>query len=224
MCCPWTKSPPQLSDLTHWDNKLSSGLTLCTAFFCSSSSLCAALRCSSFSFCRRFFSPGPQRWQKEQAGPFSQPLVWRKAQGLQRPARWPADPMLGSSAEPGAGPAGGDGGNALLILSVPRPRHSAALTLSSVGAAYCGMLSRQCRGMLEATPSWQEGTVGNVGGSAIGGGAGCAGLARLVCKHNLLQAASNCQGRTAGLCSGAHAVIKEHGGPWVRHAVLIELQ
>lgn len=44
--------------------------------------------------------------------PLSQPLEWKKAQGLQEPAAWPAEPMLGISSEPRAGRAGGGGGTA----------------------------------------------------------------------------------------------------------------
>lgn len=63
-----------------------------------------------FSFCRRFFSPGPQRWQNWQDLLLSQPLVWRNAQGLQFPTACVAEPMLGrDSSLPEAG--GGGGGS-----------------------------------------------------------------------------------------------------------------
>merc|ERR1719221_2433383 len=68
-----------------------------------------ALRPASLSFWRFFFSPGSQRWQKEQRTPLPQPLVWKKAHGLQRPWLCPSEPALGNSAAPGAGPAGGGG-------------------------------------------------------------------------------------------------------------------
>mmetsp|Transcript_68362 Transcript_68362/g.180174 ORF Transcript_68362/g.180174 Transcript_68362/m.180174 type:complete len:185 (-) Transcript_68362:605-1159(-) len=40
----------------------------------------------------RFFSPSSQRWQKEHSSPLAQPLVWKKAQGLQCPEAWLEDP------------------------------------------------------------------------------------------------------------------------------------
>lgn len=53
-------------------------------------------------------SKGGQRWQKLQAGPFVQPLEWKKAQGLHLPASWyrlpsesnPSEPATASMARP----------------------------------------------------------------------------------------------------------------------------
>jgi len=55
---------------------------------------CACLR-SHTSRLRAFAAPGLQRWQKGQDLPFVQPLVCTKAQGLQCPAAWLAEPKLG---------------------------------------------------------------------------------------------------------------------------------
>eukprot|EP00411_Alexandrium_monilatum_P098944 CAMPEP_0175802322 /NCGR_PEP_ID=MMETSP0097-20121207/87981_1 /TAXON_ID=311494 /ORGANISM="Alexandrium monilatum, Strain CCMP3105" /LENGTH=250 /DNA_ID=CAMNT_0017113655 /DNA_START=124 /DNA_END=873 /DNA_ORIENTATION=+ len=63
------------------------------------------LKKARFSFWRRFFSPGSQRWQNWQSLPIEHPLELTKAQGLQRPAKCPADPALGSPAAASA-PAG----------------------------------------------------------------------------------------------------------------------
>ena len=40
---------------------------------------------------------GPQRWQKEQLWPFTQPVVWKKAHGVQSPQAWPVDPAFGTN-------------------------------------------------------------------------------------------------------------------------------
>mmetsp|Transcript_109522 Transcript_109522/g.275502 ORF Transcript_109522/g.275502 Transcript_109522/m.275502 type:complete len:266 (-) Transcript_109522:139-936(-) len=71
---------------------------------------CCARRSWSFSCRRCFLTSGPHKWQKLQAKPFSQPLVCRKAQGLQLPAAWSREPMLGNLSVPNAGPGGGGGG------------------------------------------------------------------------------------------------------------------
>lgn len=63
------------------------------------------------------FSPGPHKWQKLHATSFAQPFVCKKAQGLQRRSACPADPILGSSAVPGAGLRGGGGGTGAPQLS-----------------------------------------------------------------------------------------------------------
>lgn len=68
-----------------------------------------ALRSALISFLRRFFSPGRQRWQKGQSTPLAQPSVCTKAQGLQRPLRWPAEPTEGISGEPSLGFSGEHG-------------------------------------------------------------------------------------------------------------------
>jgi len=67
------------------------------------------LTLATSSFARRlnFRSSGPQRWQKPHMGPFAQRPACTKAQGLQLPSAWPAEPRLGSSGDPGAKPGGG---------------------------------------------------------------------------------------------------------------------
>lgn len=78
-------------------------------------SLCAEARislrlvfcASTFTCRRRFRSSGSQRWQKLHIAPFSQPFVYKKAHGLHSPLLCRAEPMLGSSPEPGAGMVGG---------------------------------------------------------------------------------------------------------------------
>mmetsp|Transcript_143349 Transcript_143349/g.399612 ORF Transcript_143349/g.399612 Transcript_143349/m.399612 type:complete len:303 (-) Transcript_143349:534-1442(-) len=45
--------------------------------------------------CRRWASYCGHSWQKAQAGPFWQPLVWKKAQGLQRARPWCREPGQG---------------------------------------------------------------------------------------------------------------------------------
>lgn len=52
------------------------------------------------AFWRRFFSPAEHRWQKLQSTPLPQPLVWKKAQGLQLPNLWPAEPTVGIALVP----------------------------------------------------------------------------------------------------------------------------
>eukprot|EP00443_Scrippsiella_acuminata_P006704 CAMPEP_0115363960 /NCGR_PEP_ID=MMETSP0270-20121206/103509_1 /TAXON_ID=71861 /ORGANISM="Scrippsiella trochoidea, Strain CCMP3099" /LENGTH=108 /DNA_ID=CAMNT_0002786617 /DNA_START=51 /DNA_END=377 /DNA_ORIENTATION=+ len=83
----------------------------------------AILLLKIFSLRRRFFSLASQMWQNWQEMPFEQPAVWKKAQGLQSPELWPAEPMLGSSADPGAGPGGGAGGRGTAELGRRCRRH-----------------------------------------------------------------------------------------------------
>lgn len=56
-----------------------------------------------FSFARRFFSPGSHKWQYVHRTPFSQPFVYKNAQGLQVFVRCPVEPRVGSSGDPNWG-------------------------------------------------------------------------------------------------------------------------
>lgn len=96
-------------------------------------------RCFNFSRCCLFFSPGPQRWQKEQDKPLVQPFVNRKAHGLQEPLAWPAEPLLGSSAVPGAGPIGGGGGGGTTFTGLAARCHTVHIgTLPKMGGDEAG--------------------------------------------------------------------------------------
>lgn len=55
-------------------------------------------------FLRRLRSSGSHKWQKRHAAAFPQRPEWKKAHGAQVPELCPAEPMLGRSGEPGAGP------------------------------------------------------------------------------------------------------------------------
>eukprot|EP00446_Apocalathium_sp_SHHI-4_P071045 CAMPEP_0177564978 /NCGR_PEP_ID=MMETSP0369-20130122/73902_1 /TAXON_ID=447022 ORGANISM="Scrippsiella hangoei-like, Strain SHHI-4" /NCGR_SAMPLE_ID=MMETSP0369 /ASSEMBLY_ACC=CAM_ASM_000364 /LENGTH=275 /DNA_ID=CAMNT_0019052299 /DNA_START=303 /DNA_END=1131 /DNA_ORIENTATION=- len=77
----------------------------CLSFLC----LRSSFSCWILSFWRRLRSSGPHKWQKRHVKPFSQPFVKKKAHGLHVPITCSAEPMLGSSSEPGAGPSGGGG-------------------------------------------------------------------------------------------------------------------
>mmetsp|Transcript_10184 Transcript_10184/g.35667 ORF Transcript_10184/g.35667 Transcript_10184/m.35667 type:complete len:258 (-) Transcript_10184:708-1481(-) len=57
------------------------------------------------SFCRRPFSPGAQRWQNLQSMPLWQRSVRAKAQGLQVPRAWKAEPTVGKHGVPSLGAA-----------------------------------------------------------------------------------------------------------------------
>jgi len=65
---------------------------------------------SYLSLWRFFFSLGPQTWQNSQLMPDSQPLVWKKAQGLQIPEKCVAEPTDGHLAEPSGAGGSGTGG------------------------------------------------------------------------------------------------------------------
>merc|ERR1719221_118241 len=66
---------------------------------------------SFFSFWRFRFSSAPHKWQKRQAAPFSQPSLWKKAQGLQRPVICSADPTEGNSESSNANGSNGSPGS-----------------------------------------------------------------------------------------------------------------
>mmetsp|Transcript_23322 Transcript_23322/g.66381 ORF Transcript_23322/g.66381 Transcript_23322/m.66381 type:complete len:317 (+) Transcript_23322:253-1203(+) len=97
------------------------GLILCRSLAPASRLLSRpALEACSFSRRLRFRSSGPQRWQKLQPGPFAHRPAWAKAQGLQLPSAWPAEPTLGSSSDPGAGARGGGVKGALAAPTAQR--------------------------------------------------------------------------------------------------------
>mmetsp|Transcript_88294 Transcript_88294/g.222851 ORF Transcript_88294/g.222851 Transcript_88294/m.222851 type:complete len:159 (-) Transcript_88294:806-1282(-) len=91
-----------------------------------------------FSFRRRLFSLASQMWQNWQEMPLMHPAVWKKAHGLQCPDLCPADPTLGSSADPGAGPgggAGGAGGGTAVAIPAAKAESPVDIRGGSVGGA-----------------------------------------------------------------------------------------
>lgn len=68
--------------------------------------------------------------------------VWKKAHGLHPPVPWDAEPTLGSSAEPGAGAAGGGGGAQLPATGLEVGAPQGARTANNGGSS-CGSIGAE---------------------------------------------------------------------------------
>mmetsp|Transcript_34666 Transcript_34666/g.89562 ORF Transcript_34666/g.89562 Transcript_34666/m.89562 type:complete len:240 (+) Transcript_34666:336-1055(+) len=85
------------------------------------------------SFCRRPFSPGAQRWQNLQSMPLWQRSVRAKAQGLQVPRTWKAEPTVGKHGVPSLGAARASSsfrGRTCPIVASPPPVPSATASVA----------------------------------------------------------------------------------------------